>query len=483
MNHNINIIQNKGESKMKTNFKKVLALATVLTMSVSMLAGCGTKVNDKNEKGQTVISVGNWPTNEGVSMDNANARKSAFEASNPDVFVEPDTWTFNRKTFYAKAAGGQLPTVFKAGVTEINEIINSEYSADLTDVLKERGYEGKFNPLVLDLLSRDGRIYAFPTSVDMLGLMVNMDLFKAAGLVEADGTPMQPETWDDVVEFAKKIKAATGKAGFVLPTADRSGGWLFTCLAWSFGADFMEKDTNGKWKATFNTPEAAAALQFVKDMKWKHDILPATSLIDNTEWYKILGTGNAGMTFAASAYPANQIYKYGIEPTSIGVIGMPKGPKAHVTLITGNVLCVSNTATKDQIDAALRWIETESSYKVTDNLKSTLTANKKDARDTNQLVGVYASSPWSVDTDIVKFTRSLEDEYINTHPNNVRLYNEFIDNCPCEIRPEEPVNAQELYSILDGCIQEVLSNENADVVKVLEKANADFQADYLDHAE
>ena len=51
---------------------------------------------------------------------------------------------------------------------------------------------------------------------------------------------------------------------------------------------------------------------------------------------------------------------------------------------------------------------------------------------------------------------------------------EFIDNCPCEIRPEEPINAQELYSILDSCIQEVLSNENADVVKVLEKANADF---------
>lgn len=472
-------MKKKGEIKMK--MKKIVACVIVFALSVTLLAGCGAKVNDKNEQGQTIVSVGNWPTKEGTALNNMVARKEAFEAANPDVVIEPDNWQFNRKTFYAKAAGGQLPIVYNAGVTEINEIITSEYAADLTDIIKEKGYEGKFNPHVLELFARDGKIYAMPKSASVVGLMINTDLFKKAGLLAEDGTPMQPETWDDVVDFGIKIKEATGEAGFVFPTAGRSGGWLFTCLAWSFGVDFMEKDKDGKWHATFNTPEAVEALQFVKDMKWKHNILPSTPLIDGNEWYKILGTGQAGMSFASGVYPANCIYKYGISPNSIGFVAMPKGPKAHVTLLAGDVICISNEATQDQIDAAFRWIETESSYKLTDELKQTKIREKELEKETNQFIGVKPMSPWSNNTEIVQFERELVDEYINTNPNHVKLYNEFIDNCPCEIRPEEPVCAQELYSILDDCLQEVLSNENADCASVLKKANSDFQANYLDN--
>ncbi len=48
-------------------------------------------------------------------------------------------------------------------------------------------------------------------------------------------------------------------------------------------------------------------------------------------------------------------------------------------------------------------------------------------------------------------------------------------------RPEEPICAQELYGILDGCIQEVLTNKDADCAALLEKANSDFQSNYLDN--
>ena len=70
----------------------------------------------------------------------------------------------------------------------------------------------------------------------------------------------------------------------------------------------------------------------------------------------------------------------------------------------------------------------------------------------------------------------------NANVNHVRLYNEFVaDMGDCELRPEEPVCAQELYGILDGCIQEVLTNKDADPATLLEKANADFQSNYLDN--
>jgi len=242
----------------------------------------------------------------------------------------------------------------------------------------------------------------------------------------------------------------------------------------------MEKDADGKWKATFNTPEAAEALQFVKDMKWEHDILPSNTLIDGTEWQKIFGTGNAGITFAAGEYPANVVPKYGIQPNQIGLIAMPKGPKNHVTLLAGDVTCVSNVATEDQIDAAVRWLGGEITYKVTDEFKVNK-AKEIDAKlANNQIVGIKSISVWSQDAEAVKYEHQLIDEKANVNPNHVKLYNEFAANCPCEIRAEEPVNAQELYKILDGCLQEVLSNKDADVKAILEKANSDFQVNYLD---
>ena len=63
---------------MKKMFKMV-ALMLALVLSLSMLAGCGADTSDKNENGQTVISVGDWPDKEGVALDTINLRKARFE--------------------------------------------------------------------------------------------------------------------------------------------------------------------------------------------------------------------------------------------------------------------------------------------------------------------------------------------------------------------------------------------------------------------
>ena len=465
---------------MKNKMLKFTAIFTIIAVSACMLAGCGSSTANKDDQGRTIISVGAWPSQEGTSLNNMEAKKEAFEAANPDVVVEGDSWSFDIQTFYAKAAGDQLPTVYNAFYTEAPQIISSGYSADLTDVLQRRGYEGKFNEQILDLISKDGRIYAFPYSAYILGLAFNTEMLEAAGLVNEDGTPQQPATWDEVAEFAVRIKEATGKPGFVFPTANNNGGWLFTCLAWSFGADFMEQDADGNWKATFNTPEAAAALQYIKDLKWEHDVLPSNTLIDNTEYYKQFATGNAGMLITAGDVP-RKLVQYGMTPDQIGMMAMPAGPERHVTLLGGSIYCVNGEATEDQIDAAIRWLEMSYNYNATDEYKENTTKSIEEELEKNQLVGIKSMSPWSSDTESVSFLHGLIDEKANSNPNHVRLYNEFVADCPAEIQPEEPVCAQELYGILDGCIQEVLTNENADCAALLEKANSDFQSNYLDN--
>lgn len=353
---------------MKRTLKRVISAVLVFGLLAGALSGCSSKKADKDDQGRTILKVGLWPSKEGEELDNIEARKTRFEEANPDVVVERDYWTFDRKSFYAKAAGSNLPTYFRAQFTEVNEMGTTGIAADLTDTLKKYGFIENMNPAVLDCVSVDGKVYAVPYSTAILGLSFNAELFEQAGLLEADGTPKQPKDWNEVVEFAKIIKEKTGKAGFVLPTANRSGGWIFTSLAWSFGVNFMEQQDDDTWKATFNTPEAAEALQWVKDLKWKYDVFPSQTIIDGEEWYKQFGSGNAGMSIMAGDY-TNRVAKYGMKPEQIGMMATPAGPKAHVTLLTGDIHAVAASATEDQIDAAVRWIETVSTYKATDEFK------------------------------------------------------------------------------------------------------------------
>lgn len=467
---------------MKKYFVKVLALMVAFVVSICMFTGCEKKEAGKNSKGQTVVSVGNWPDKEGIDLDNIKEQKQRFEQANEDAVIEADTWIFDRKTFYAKAAGGELPTVYLAGFTEMPEIISAGYSADLTESLKKYGLYDKINPIILETLKNDdGEVVAYPNSVSVMGLLVNVDLMEQAGLMKSDGTPMQPKTWDEVVEFAKKIKAKTGKAGFVMPTSSNSGGWLFTSLAWSFGAEFIKKDDNGKWKANFDTPEAAEALEFVKNMKWKHDILPANTIVDATEWKKVFGTGQAGITFGAGDYPQRDLNQYVMAPNSIGMVAMPAGPKKHVTLLAGEVKCVSNAATKEQVDAAVRWLKMGLNPELNDDVKTNVAQNIATMKEKNQVVGLLGMNIWGNEALSKKYSDEEYTSNTNINLNHVKLYNEFAANPDCEIKAEEPVCCQELYAVLDSCIQEVLTNKNADCAEVLKKANADFQANQLDN--
>ena len=460
--------------------KRIAALILAGAMTASLFTACG-KSADKDESGKTVISVGGWPEKNDNTYANYEKMRTEFEQENPDVSVVPDQWKFDLKSFYPKAAGGQLPNVYESNFTEVSQIINANYGSDITAALKKYNLYDNLNKDVLDVVSKDGKVYAFPYAAYVLGLAYNVDMLEKAGLMEADGTPKQPKDWNEVAEFAQKIKQATGKAGFVFPTANNNGGWIFTCLAWSFGTEFMKQDGDGKWKATFNSPEAAAALQWIKDLKWKYDVLPSNALIDGTELYKVFGTGEAAMLIAAGDFP-RKVVSYDMKPERAGIMAIPSGPKKHVTLLGGSVYALSNNSTEDQIDAGVRWIKQSYTPIISDTFKENKKKEIESYRDKGQLVTIQSMSPWNSNAETVKYESELRTSMANANINHVRLYNEFVANLgDCELRPEEPICAQELYGILDGCIQEVLTNKDADCAALLEKANSDFQSNYLDN--
>lgn len=459
---------------------KILAILMAAAVGMTCLTACGGG-KETEKGGKTKLTVGNWPNKDTAPerYEKYAKMEADFEARNPDVDIVEEGWSYDVKTFLPKAEGGTLPDIYSIYFTEASKVLDLGYAADVTDALKKYGIYDQMSDYVMQNASRNGKVYLIPSNMYSLGLMLNLDLFEQAGLMEEDGTPMAPKTFDELIDVAKTITEKTGKAGFIFPTTANSGGWNFTVLAWNFGVDFMEK-VDGKWKATFNTPECVEALQYLKDLKWKYGVLPENTLINNSELSKQLGTGQAAMMFGQPAQIKAPIVSYGLSKDSLGFAQMPAGKDKHVTLVGGAYRVMANNTDENQIDGAFRWLEyIGATPNLTEDAKESLRIDYEIQVQENLPVGVKDLSIWAEDSEIEQYRNQLIDEMCNININHVKLYND--KSTDIEYRVEESVCAQDLYSVLDKCIQEVLTNENADCKEVLEKANNDFQKNYLDY--
>jgi hypothetical protein len=217
----------------------------------------------------------------------------------------------------------------------------------------------------------------------------------------------------------------------------------------------------------------------LKDLKWKYNVVPSNTLINNADVSKLIGTNQAAMAFFAPVNITGLVSNYGMSKDSIGFSPMPAGPARHVTLVGGDFRVLTPKATKEQINAAFKWLEYDN---VTPNLTEATKATLKEYYELqvsrNLPLGLYDLSVWNEKSDIENYKKELINEMSNININHVRLFNEARD---IEMQTEEPVCAQDLYGILDRCIQEVLTNENADCAELLKKAASSFQSNFLDY--
>ncbi|MBD1382277.1 ABC transporter substrate-binding protein [Metabacillus arenae] len=435
--------------------------------------------SDPNQTDNVVVKLGTWPIPDSKNLAQYEEWKKQFENEHPNIKIEPDSYPYDTNTFLPKAESGQLPTIYETWFTEPIKIIGGDYAADITDLMEEYGWDKAINPDMLSLIKQDGKIYGIPTSGYYMGIWYNMNLFKQAGLLDENGVPKFPQTYEELAEAAKTIKEKTGKAGFFFPTKNNQGGWQFMNIAWSYGAEF-ERVEDGKWKAVFNSPEAVEALQFVKDLKWEHDVLQDNILAEVDDMFQFFGTDQVGMAFGTTDWMQSPIDRFKMNKDNLANSSVPAGPKDRVALTGGELVMFAPNSTEEQKKAGFEWQEHTgfSSNPSEESLKG-LEETLKNYKELGHIVGPHGMRVW-VNPERVKAEDAVREKYSNV---NMDLFTNYTDNKGVTFKPEVPVNAQELYKVLDGVIQEVLTNKNADPKKLLDKAAADFQRDYLDKAE
>lgn len=457
--------------------KKLISLLLGAAL-LTAVTGCGT---GGGNDGKISVEVGNWPGNGNKEVvKKYESWKEGFEKKYPNIkIVKGNTYTYDSQTFNAKAAAGQLPAFLDIYFTEIDSMRKAGYTCNITENLKDNGLLNKINPDLLPLISDEsGEICCLPVNTYAQGLIINKELFKKAGLTDKNGMPKIPQTYEQLAEYAKIIKEKTGVAGFVMPTIDNCGGWIFMNIAWSYGVNFEEQGEDGKWKATFDTPEFRNALQYIHDLRWKQNAWSDEKVLDNAGVYRVFGTGQAAMAIGTSSFAEQIVEHYGMNKDNLFMAKIPAGTEGRYSQMGGSVRMFFKGNTSEENDAGLKWLMYQGyTPEITPEIEQNLRQNYQETIDNGgivfpeELFGI-----WQSDERKEKI-KEIAADYANVSIDNFKDYMDFTGVI---IRPEESACCQQLYAVLDGVIQEILTNEAADIDALTKTAVNDFQKNHLD---
>lgn len=476
---------------------KLLSLILALVMVLGLFAGCGSKdpaddttagqpdnagdttaapVVEDNYKYGTVHGV-EWTW--GGTADKADEEDvKRQEERNAEYLADFGNTRVNQEFSYdytsigAQFEGGQMPTSFSVAATEPVKLIRNGWGRPIQDQVAAAGIDlSKFNQAILNTYyDEEGNLYGLPNSAYCLALLCNATLFEEAGLVNEDGTPKLPTTWDEVMEYSKTINEKTGKGGFAYTAVDNVGGWFFTNIAWNFGADLVVDNGDGTYTAQVNSPEAVAAMTWMQDMAKSGAMFgdPCVDTRDNMMSH--MKTGNVAMVFGASDNPGSLTdnTKDGMDPTKLYLTAIPGGPGGRTNLTGGSGIWFAPNATDEQVMAVLEYMNHYEAYWVDElseeNVKSLKEGWELDLGKNRTILmdfPVYMGGAYEAKAEVMKeFQTNFDYE---------KQYAQFYADVTAAgaLTTEEEGDTQNLYRELTAVLQQVMADPTGSDVQAL----------------
>jgi len=205
----------------------------------------------------------------------------------------------------------------------------------------------------------DKHYWALPYGLFIKGLFWRKDIFKAAGL----DPDRPPETWEEYYEFAKRCTdPETGTYGTMMGSERNWAWWFYTFLS-SAGARAMVDRGEDEWVATFNTPEAVDAYEFVLKLvqgKWRDasgKIREGVVCRDSGAQLDVLWS--QGRIAMRDSYLREDLLA-AINPELVGIAPVPRGPGGKRGSELNCTMCgiFSGAAAKgeDVLEAAWKYV-------------------------------------------------------------------------------------------------------------------------------
>ena len=300
--------------------RKQFTVAVAATAAMMMaLAGCGNGFDDSNtadgtetsdnSKGLTVL-IGSSGDAETASVKKAVAAWSEKSGQKAEVQVANDMAQQLSQGF----AGGSPADVFYLAPEQLAGYASNGSLLAYGDQLANKD---DFYDNLLQTFTYDGKLYAAPKDVSTLQLVINTDMWSAAGLTDAD----YPTSWDELAQVAQKL------------TADDHVGLAFSGEYARVGV-FMKQAGGGLvsddgTKAIANSAESVAGLEEVKTLLDSGNAAYAADL--GTGWGgEAFGTGKAAMAIEGNWITGGLAADY--PDIKYKVVELPAGPAGKGTM-------------------------------------------------------------------------------------------------------------------------------------------------------
>lgn len=234
-----------------------------------------------------------------------NEAIKAFRKVNPQIQVkyEPVEATDARAKIELDGPAGVGADVFVTPHDHIGALVQGGHVLEVDDADE---YLSAFLPSAVFGCSYNGKVYGYPLGSEAIVLFYNKDLIKEP-----------PETWDDVIDFAKTFNnKAENKYALVWPVADGYYGYMFME---SFGAPLFGPNYNDRKQHNLNSPAAIKGLTYFQSLRKQILDIPAADASGdfcNAEFTEkkaaMIITGpwktndfkKAGINFATATIPA-----------------------------------------------------------------------------------------------------------------------------------------------------------------------------------
>lgn len=177
----------------------------------------------------------------------------------PDICRVDNAWPLTLAYGKALVPLDTLPN-FNSTIDEMaKEYVPAAIESNIVEVKKDNG-------------NWERHLYGIPDQTNCVALFWNKELFRqsATELRAAGLDPDRaPRSWDEFVKYAQILTIKDKK---------QYGFGMFNSLWWSmpffntFGAKFVQKDSNGKYVCTLDQQPARDALQFMTDLYKKYGV-------------------------------------------------------------------------------------------------------------------------------------------------------------------------------------------------------------------
>ena len=326
--------------------KKLLATLLTLSMTATTLAGA-TVVSAAEEHEPVELTI--WVT---------SRNQDDWYLSMEEKFLEEHPWiTLNKvvkegdpgNEFYQGVASGTTPDLVNCSFTMMDSYIAAGILEPLNAYTDSWDEWGSFTKEYVDMFTKDDNIYGIPSTVAPMLFGYNKALFAEAGLEAA------PKTWEEALDFAKKINNPDNQVAGYATLAAEWTEWFFQYYVWQAGGDLTKENEDGTAELTFTDPAVIEAAKYYQQLK-SEGVLQSDLTLKFGDLTADFAMGKIGMMPFASDWVADAVSN-GMDPDDLGLCLPPAGPSGEqTTAIAGTAYVINAKSDQAKKDAAWEYI-------------------------------------------------------------------------------------------------------------------------------